>query len=147
MKSALITKELLGEYGITIEELHQYVAQTTSSILKPVCEPIDDSPFLHVTNSSNVSGASVMFYYDFLPDLSEELGQNLFVIPVSINDILVCPDDGIFDPSVLEYSLQHCNDVHGSEYFLSDHIYYYDYDKHCLAQIVCESEENTSFLS
>ena len=151
LKSVYITKEMLRKYGITIDELHQYVAQTASAILEPVCEPVDNPAFadilFHVTNSSNVSGASVMFYYDFLPDLSEKLGKNLFVVPLSVNDFMVCADDGIVDPSDLEYSLQHCNDIRGSEYFLGDNIYYYDYDKHCLAQIVCESEENISFLN
>ena len=151
LRGVRITNELLEKYGMTVEELHQYVAHTASAILEPVCEPVDHPAFadilFHVTNSSNVSGASVMFYYDFLPDLSEKLGKNLFVIPLSVNDFMVCADDGIFDPSDLECSLLRSNDNRDQDDFLSDSIYYYDYLDHSLSQIELDGEENIPHLN
>ena len=151
LRGVRITNELLDKYGMTVEELHQYVAQTASAILEPVCEPVDHPAFadilFHVTNISNVSGASVMFYYDFLPDLSEKLGKNLFVVPLSVNDFMVCADDGIIDPSDLECSLLRSNDKRDQDDFLSDSIYYYDYLDHSLFQMKIGGEEPVSHLN
>ena len=151
LRGVRITNELLDKYGMSVEELHQYVAQTASAILEPVCESVDHPAFadilFHVTNSSNVSGASVMFYYDFLPDLSEKLGKNLFVVPLSVNDFMVCADDGIIDPSDLECSLLLSNDNRDQDDFLSDSIYYYDYMDHSLFQMEIGGEEPVSHLN
>ena len=88
-----------------------------------------------------------MFYYDFLPDLSEKLGKNLFVVPLSVNDFMVCADDGLIDPSDLEYSLLRSNDKRDPDDFLSDSIYYYDYLDHSLSQIDIDGEENIPHLN
>lgn len=151
LKGVMITNEILDKYGMTVEELHQYAAQTASAILEPACEPVDHPVFadifMHVTSKCNVDGASVMFYYDFLPDLSEKLGKNLFVVPLSVNDFMVCADDGIVDPSALEFSLAHFNDTHNQEDFLSDSIYYYNYLDHSLFQIEIDGGEPIAALN
>lgn len=151
INGVMITNAILNIYGMTVEDLHQYAAQTASAILEPVCEPVDHPVFadifMHVTSKCNVDGASIMFYYDFLPDLSEKLGENLFVVPLSVNDFMVCPDDGIVEPSALEFSLARFNDTHNQEDFLSDSIYYYNYLDHSLFQIEIHGGEPISPLN
>jgi len=55
-------------------------------------------------------------------------GNNLYIIPSSIHELLLLPDDGTVDRESLDQMVQevNMNEVLPTER-LSDHVYYYEY--------------------
>ena len=81
-------------------------------------------PLLVLTNESKYCGAACMLYEGLLRDLSDEIRSDLFIIPSSIHEVLLLPDEGEFSEEELSALVCEINAhfINPSE-ILSDHVY------------------------
>ena len=62
-----------------------------------------------------------------MEDVSEQIGANMFIIPSSINEVLILPDKGNIDKKYIEGLVKDVNEnVVSPLEFLSNTVYYYD---------------------
>ena len=153
--STTVTNNLLKMYEITEEQLHND-AMASSQQLLPVhlvslaemmgqmmgmdadmVRPTMDEPQLMVlTNEQALHGAGVLFYPDMMDTIADYFGSDYFVLPSSIHEVLLLPDDGTVDPDVLENMVQDVNMAAvAPEERLSDHAYHYDAKDHVLEKV------------
>ena len=68
-----------------------------------------------------------MLYPGVLQTIAEKSGSNLFIVPSSVNEVLIINDDGEADPQTLQYMLMESNiGIVTRRAVLSDQVYYYD---------------------
>lgn len=76
----------------------------------------------------NVHGAGVLAYNDFMEKASERVNnQSFFILPSSIHELLIIPDNGNFDLKSLENMVKEVNatTVDPADQ-LTDNVYHYD---------------------
>ena len=94
-------------------------------------------PLYVLTNKSGLNGAAVMFYNDgkVLEDIKKELNfqkgkeyQNLYILPSSIRETMIVPDDGNIEPDYLREMVREANasGVVTQTEFLDNDIYCYN---------------------
>lgn len=80
-----------------------------------------------VSNQKKVYGASCILYPEVLENVARRAGHNLYVIPSSVHEMLLLPDDGCEDSDYLQRLIAEVNATQVEpEAVLSDHLYYYD---------------------
>ena len=143
--SVLVTNAMLENYGITQEQLHQDAMDaavinnpaTFRSMNEVLSElmgmPMDmmppmDGPQLFVASvEGSLNGAGVIAYPDFMEQVADQVGGDFFILPSSVHEVLVVPDDGSIDRCDLENMVR---EVNASEVELkdqlSDNVYHYD---------------------
>lgn len=143
--SVLITNAMLENYGVTVNQLHQDAMDaavinnpaTFRSMQEVLSDlmgmPADlmpplDGPQMYVASVENsLNGAGVIAYPDFMNQVAEQVGGDFFVLPSSVHEVLVIPDDGSIDRHDLESMVR---EVNASEVLpkdqLSDNVYHYD---------------------
>jgi len=91
-----------------------------------------------VSNKEQNYGAGAVLYPGVLEKISDKYGKNLYVLPASVHEVLVLPEQGEEDEAeMLEAIVRQVNaGVLSKEDFLSDKIYYYEKTAGILA--VCE---------
>lgn len=146
----LITNQLLQMYGITVNQLHadamtstmeQYPAkiEQLEDVLEDVLttlmrndqsgEGVDYIPSITmVSNTSYSHGAVTILYPGMLETLGETIGSDFYVIPSSIHEVLVYPDDK--EPDRKKCLSQMVKEVNRNEVDpkdrLSDSLYHYN---------------------
>lgn len=134
--SARITNDMMKEFGISQEQLHQDAVASTEQILKPKVQsmmealtgiPEENPQMMVVTNEQGVLGASALFCNGIMDKAAEHMNGNYFVLPSSIHEMLVVPDNGNFNRTDLEAMVKEANRtvVEPSDR-LSDAVYHYD---------------------
>ena len=78
-----------------------------------------------------VGSAAGIFYPGVFEQIAEKMNGSYYILPSSVFEVLVIPDDGNFKPEALSTMVVEVNasKVKDSE-VLSDHAYYYDAIKH-----------------
>lgn len=123
--TAMIENQHLDIWKISIEDLKDIAFINTPKINPPVISGIDsiisdlfpgevidagyESPFLILTNTSGINGAACMIYPNIIKKFAEEIGKNIFILPSSINEVLLLPDDGNMVPDELNKLVKHVN--------------------------------------
>lgn len=143
--SVLITNAMLENYGVTVDQLHQdamdaavinnpatfrSMQEVLSDLMGMPADlmPPMDGPQMYVASVENsLNGAGVIAYPDFMNQVAEQVGGDFFVLPSSVHEVLVIPDDGSIDRHDLESMVR---EVNASEVLpkdqLSDNVYHYD---------------------
>ncbi len=136
--SLVISDRLAEAMSLDEEGLHEAAARNTPELFPPKIEKlvdvmkdfeaadipeIEESPQADVlespevqdvylvSNETRVLGAGAMYYEDkkVLQDLSESLQSDLIVLPSSIHEMMVLPDDGQKKISELEETIESVN--------------------------------------
>lgn len=95
-----------------------------------------------LTNSKNMYGAAAAFYPGVLKDFAEKEGKSLFLIPSSIHEFIIVPDNGLYNPVDLEKMLREVNSTEVAlDEVLSDNLYYYSYENGELSVLNAENIE------
>lgn len=86
-----------------------------------------------LTNERGINGAAVILYPGCLKEIGEITGLDLYILPSSIHELLVIPDDG----NVYTHELKHMiHEVNEScvveEEVLSDQLYHYSTEKNII---------------
>lgn len=88
------------------------------------CE--DEETYI-LENPGATGGAAAMLYPGVLQTIAEKRGSNLFIVPTSINEVLIIDDDGKSDPQTLQRMLMESNiGIVARRAILSDQVFYYD---------------------
>ena len=164
--SAMVTNELLKKYGISAEQLKEDAMENSAKILSPLLEPMNkvmermmgfegfetrqvpfeqavedfsfhDENMFVLTNTCAVNGAAVIFYPEVMEQLGEKAGGDLYIIPSSIHEVILVPDDGVMERDSLESIIREINSYElAPKDKLSDTLYHYDSRDHLLERAV-----------
>ncbi len=98
--------------------------------LMPSACPDDGTPgsrMLLISNSKNFFGAAALFYDGLMEFIAGMIGGSYYVLPSSVNELILLPDDGETDPECLAALVRDVNrTVVRPDEWLSDNVYYYD---------------------
>lgn len=150
--SAAVTDDMLNLWGITPEQLH-HDAVHAENARNPVCfysmedlmeeimfsaepanlfdspEPVDTdfTPMYVLTNPNRVNGAGVIARDGVLDRVGELIGSDFYVLPSSVHEVLIVPDNGNMQTKELEDLVREVNATQvAPEDLLSDKVQYYD---------------------
>ena len=150
-----ITNDLLNRYGISKEQLHEDALASSPRVNEPeivnLAElvtrmffdqfedgPGDENmgmfaipgleiPMTVVTNRDGMYGAATLFYPDMMDKIGEMMNGNYFILPSSIHETIVIPDDGDMDYKNLLSMVTEINATEvDTEDKLTDQVYHYD---------------------
>lgn len=158
LSSMLITNEMMKEYGVTQEQIHEDAMKSSPRVMVPevssigvlideiyqknilmltpderemLLETLQESSemptFFVVTNTERIDGAGVIFYPEFMDNMGELLGNDFFILPSSIHQMLILPDDGQVDAEMLRDMVKEVNatQVAPAERLTND-VYHFD---------------------
>lgn len=153
--SVLVNDQIAEQMGMTEEQLFKAAAQNTRNLMPPVvkemrevlCEmfikdgmpaemakamirevPPDESMYV-ITNKQNVNGAASMLYEEELHRLAESLGDDLYILPSSIHEVLAVPVSTSGSPEEMAEAVSEINMSQVRlEERLSNQVYHYDKD-------------------
>lgn len=152
--TVLIRNEHASLWGTDSRELYRLAEQNTPRLLPAKIEPIENFLFsvpkntltqvldrealtclfeeaspvnLYIlTNSAGLYGAACMFYPDILKDFAALTGDDLFILPSSIHEVLLSPVNKSLTVEETNQMICEINRLEVSaEEQLSDHVYYY----------------------
>lgn len=147
--SILVTNQLLDNYGITAEQLHEDALKNAPEIRPLVIEgmgevlakqmgvedlemlglniPPEQEQMFVASVEGNVHGAGVLAYQNFMDQAADRVGGSFFILPSSIHEVLIIPDNGKFDTTSLENMVREVNatTVDPTDQ-LTDSVYHYD---------------------
>lgn len=142
--STVVTNQMMKEFGVSQDQLHRDAIEN-AAILHPASlrsmqevmasmmgmEPEPPSPdepvMLVATTEGAFMGASVIQYPGFMDMAAEKIGGDFFVLPSSIHEVLLLPDDGKADYHELSAMVQTINETQvAPAERLSDNVYHYD---------------------
>ena len=140
--SILIHNNHLGFWDVTENDLYEYASINTSKLLPAGIKsmfdtlseminmedlPDTDDLMYVLTNREKLQGASTILYPDVLSTFAEKIKTNLWLIPSSVHEWIIIPDDRNMNRETLSEIIQ---EVNGSQLapdeVLSDHPYYFD---------------------
>lgn len=129
------TPRLLPAYIQPISETIRDLMAANPSLERMLPLADADAPKLYVlTNETQVGGAACLLYPTVLSDFADELGQDLYVLPSSIHEVLLFPTDLRDADTDLNRIICQVNEEQLPEtQQLSDHVYYYSRTAHALA--------------
>ncbi len=85
------------------------------------------APFYLLSNQLREDGAILWFSTDKIKDFARERKCRVFILPSSVHELLLLPDDGWVDTDEIRSIIRSVNrDVVDARDFLSDHLYVYD---------------------
>lgn len=88
-----------------------------------------ESPLFVLTNEEKLFGAVYMLFPEIMDQIATEKGEDLYVLPSSIHEILVLATSKVDNPSCLSDLVQDVNEMQlPIEQRLSNHIYKYSRD-------------------
>ncbi|MCD8362184.1 MAG: DUF5688 family protein [Lachnospiraceae bacterium] len=139
----LITNEMLQAYGISAERLHQdalksaqerqpFVIRSMNEIMAEFMgtEPseVSGAPDLYVaTNPEMKNGACVIAYPGFMEAAAETMKGNFFILPSSLHEVIMVPENGMMSYQELETIVANVNQTQVlPEDQLSGNVYHYD---------------------
>ena len=148
--SILVTNQLLENMGVTPEQLHADAMENAPQI-KPVeikgmsevmvemmgpeqaemmgivpMDPKDEQMYV-ASVPDKVHGAGVLAYQDFMDKAAEKAGGDFFILPSSIHELLIVPDNGKMELKDLEAMVREVNATQVAPADkLTDSVYHYD---------------------
>ena len=146
--SILVTNQMMNVMGVTPEQLHED-ALVNSPQLKPIVImgmnevmmemigmeqaemmgiPLDmDEKMFVATVPDKIQGAGVLAYENFMDQAAERVGGSFYILPSSLHEVLLVPDNGDMGLQELESMVRDVNATQVSpEDRLSDNVYHYD---------------------
>ena len=144
--STLVTNSLLEQYGITPAQLHEDAMRNSQEMMPMKFAPMatilfgvpeevamqdGQLPMMVMTNEEKMFGASALFYPEAMDQLAEKMGGNYFVLPSSVHEVIVIPNDGNSNVKDLEQMVHEVNSTQvDPKEQLSDRVYHYDAKEH-----------------
>lgn len=153
--STPVTYQMMEMYGVTAEQLHADALESTQKLypvkyasmaevmqqmmgIEPdmaadMMPPMEGPQLMVLTNTQGMHGAGALFYPDQLETIAQQMGTDFFVLPSSVHEVLVLPDDGSQDLDSLQFMVREINRTEvAPEDRLSDFVYHYDAQDHVL---------------
>ena len=126
----------VSSIGALIDEMYQknilMLTPDEREMLQETLQESSEMPtFFVVTNTERIDGAGVIFYPEFMDNMGELLGNDFFILPSSIHEMLILPDDGQVDAEMLRDMVKEVNatQVAPAERLTND-VYHFDTKDH-----------------
>ena len=144
LASILVTDELMKTMGVSAEQLHedamknsvamrpakvQKMAEIIADMTDMPIEMVESSapPIYVISNEEKMKGAASIFYPDLMDTLGKQIGSDFYVLPSSLHEVLVLPDNGDMTAEELKEMVSSINgDVVDPTDVLTDQVYHYD---------------------
>ena len=150
MQSITVTNNMLENYGITQEQLHNDAITNAPNyrpaVIKTMSETLremmgadmfdmfaeglkhDGKEMVYVASTEDkVNGAGIIAYPEFLKEAAEKIDGDFFVLPSSRHEIILIADDGLADYRYLQDMVEQVNASEvRPEDKLTDNVYHYD---------------------
>ena len=147
--AAKVTNQLMDQYGIDVNKLHNDALISSPNMMKPEILPLEtmlmgipkdialeekEQQLVVLTNENHTEGAATMFYAGVLNDLATKLNHSLYIIPSSTDECIAVCDSLNLNHEHLENMLHEVNNssLVDPDKKLSDHLYHYDKDARIL---------------
>ena len=134
-KWQLSADDLLATAKQNTPRLLPWEMSNMTDILQELSTPDDDLiprpqelsyPMYILTNRIRLHGAGCILYDGLLPSLAKTLGDDLYIIPSSIHEVLLIPSSVVTDRRDLDAMIHEVNTTQvPDEEILSDHAYQY----------------------
>ena len=148
--TVLVTNQMLDTMGITAEQLHKDAMENAPQIkpaeIRGMSEVLAELMGVEQTElmgagpvapeeeqmyvasvPDKIHGASVLAYENFMEQAAERAGGDFFILPSSIHEVLIVPDNGQMDLGTLENMVREVNATQvAPEEKLTDNVYHYD---------------------
>lgn len=140
-----ITQGLLELWGVSEQELFETAERNASFCIKSMREVMEDlikdkvgvevtldekSIMSVLSNQRKNRGAAGLFQTEVLEKYAEELGNNFYILPSSLHEVILIKEDEAPSVEVLKSMVQEVNETQVNiEDYLSDNVYYYDREK------------------
>ncbi len=99
-----------------------------AEMMLSLATPPEDVMYV-VSNEQKTNGAAVFLSENTMDMIAGEVGKDFYIIPSSIHELLIVPDNGALDLAQLEDMVRDVNATQVAPMDrLSDHVYRYDYD-------------------
>lgn len=154
----LIPQDILSEWGVSVDELDKAAENNMAVRFPPVLLSIDeyfrenatgrpaanlfrrgrktDSDIMYVlTNRSRLNGATVMLYPGILQKIRDALGKDYYIIPSSVDDVMIVPKKSDIRGYVLEEILRERNVIMPRNKILSNNVYEYIEESRSIEQV------------
>ena len=83
--------------------------QPGDNLLQDNCSPVEDMTMLILTNSDKFFGATALFYPEVQARIADVTGGSYYILPSSVHELIVLPDNGTFDERELARMVQSVN--------------------------------------
>lgn len=149
--TVLVTNQILETMGVTPEQLHNDALENAPQLkpveIKGITEVLAEMMGVSVdelagmgmpgatsseqmyvaTVPDKIHGAGVLAYQNFMDQAAERAGGDFFILPSSIHEILIVPDNGTMNLKDLEAMVREVNATQVSPADkLTDNVYHYD---------------------
>lgn len=146
-----ITNDLMELWNTDVETLYQVASQNVKELLPPSFKPMnvvigelmgngsedilrDEELMFVLSNPLRSFGAACIIYDNVLRDIGNQLGENFYLLPSSIHEIIIVPESKCPTVQDLNDMVKEINETQiDVEEILSEHVYYYN----------CENDELT----
>lgn len=136
MASALIRSQDLELWGVTREQLIRDARENTEKVFPALLRPMEQifpqmkggrEKLYVLSNKEGINGAGAVLYQGILDRFSEKIQGGFYILPSSIHEVLLLPEEEGSDPSALAELVKEVNrTVVEKEEILSDRVYYYE---------------------
>lgn len=149
--STPVTYDLLRSYGINEQQLHEdalagsmehfpvvfvSMAEMMSRMMgidADMMPPQEGPELMILSNETALYGAGALFYPGQLDEIAQQVGGDYYIIPSSIHEVILVPDDGSIEREALDSMIREVNTtVVNPEDRLADDAYHYDAKDHVL---------------
>ena len=142
---AIINNFMVKEFNIKTDKLFEIAKSNTIRLFPPEIEPLKTAlkdmnapeellkntpeyPILVLSNIYKIEGAAYIAFDEILEKIKIKLNENFYILPSSINEVLIVPESFVS----LEYVRQMVKSVNNTVVYksekLSDNIYFYNGD-------------------
>lgn len=150
----LITNEMMNYWKVSLEQLYPIAMKNAPLSLRAECKPMhtvirellreppqeedmEESCMFVLSNQYRHFGAACMLYDRVLEDIGNQLGEDYYILPSSIHEVIILPTSCSLNHDELNEMVLEINDTQVSEEdVLSDHAYYYSREERRLLQAV-----------
>lgn len=136
--SVLIRNEHMNLWKSPLSILYQYAQGNTPRLCPYLFRPLNafvdmpeetipECPMLVLSNEMGINGAAAILYPGMPGKIYETIGKNYYLLPATIHEFLIIPEDEGIRPENLLAMLREVNETQvRKEEVLSDHLYYFD---------------------
>lgn len=124
-----VLQELTQEDILYAREMYELQEKENEDERKYVLEihvRRDETGMYVLTNSTRMYGAATILYKDVLEKCSKALAANLFILPSSVHEVILLPDEGQITKEKLKEMVREVNETQiEPQEILSDSVYYF----------------------
>lgn len=124
-----VLKEMLGRDFVTQfgTDTEMYSDIELDTLFQEIADDNQGADMYVASNISRINGASVMLYRNLLHDFAERIKRNVFIIPSSIHELILVPDNGHMGAKDIRSMVVDVNATQvAPDEVLSDNVYYYN---------------------